>query len=177
MITTRKPVTITEVFQRYRALDNALGRFIVAEQTDGSLRSFWIDDDDAHDTADVREDTKWNNALFEQLDRYFAGETIRFSAPTPPGPPFFERCWEVCRRIKRGTTISYGELAARAGSPTASRAAGQSMRRNPLPIIVPCHRVVSSTGSLHGFAGKTDPDCAALQRKKMLLELERDDMQ
>lgn len=109
-----------------------------------------------------------------RLDRYFRGDDVDFSdVPTPLGPDFTARCWEACRRIPRGSTISYGDLVRWAGGRAgAARAAGQAMRRNPLPIIVPCHRVISSDGGLYGYAGTTDPGSLELDRKRLLLRLE-----
>jgi methylated-DNA-[protein]-cysteine S-methyltransferase len=159
---------------RYRTVKSGLGVFAIAETAGGELRALWLDDDDAAQLNGARNDRRWNSDLVQQLRAYFNGDVINFDdVPTPDGPEFFARCWAACRRIKPGTTISYSELAMRAGSPKAVRAAGQAMRHNPLPVIVPCHRVVASTGKLHGFAGETDPDCAALRRKQRLLELER----
>lgn len=160
---------------RYRTIQTHAGTFAVLEHDHGVLTACWIDDaDDRALLSDARESRRLQGALFAQLRRYFAGGAADFSdVRTSNGPDFFRRCWDACRRITPGTTISYGELARRAGSPAASRAAGQAMRRNPLPIIVPCHRVVSSTGSLHGFSGSTDPDSNALRRKAALLRLER----
>lgn len=91
---------------------------------------------------------------------------------TPDGSPFHRKCWEACRTIPRGETRTYAWLAAAAGSPKAIRAAGQAMRRNPLPIVVPCHRVVATTG-IGGFAGDAAPDCERVSLKVQLLALER----
>ena len=114
-----------------------------------------------------------SNRLLQQLDRYFRGNfTSTFDAMLPEGPPFTRKCWEACRSVPFGKTITYAELARRAGSPKAMRAAGQAMRKNPLTIITPCHRVISSTGSLHGYAGATDPQSEELKRKKYLIEHE-----
>lgn len=111
--------------------------------------------------------------LIEQLQGYFAGTFVgKFDVPLPKGLPFTSRCWEACRNIPYGSTVSYAELASIARSPNASRAVGQAMRRNPMPIITPCHRVVASTGKLHGFAGETDPNSEELRRKRFLLNLE-----
>lgn len=162
------------VVERYQMIGGALGDFVLVECRNGQLRSFWLDDDLKHLLDGASKDHRWLSDVVRRLRAYFAGQPVPFDdVPTPAGSPFFQRCWQVCRSIEPGTTISYGELAQRAGSPKAVRAAGQAMRHNPLPIIVPCHRVVASTGSLHGFSGSTDPDSAALQRKKRLLELER----
>jgi len=109
-----------------------------------------------------------------QLKQYFEGKHVKvFDAPLPEGPPFMHNCWAACRKIPFGKTISYGELAKAAGSPKAARAAGQAMRNNPAAIITPCHRVIASSGKLHGFSGKTDPKCEELKTKQYLLSLER----
>lgn len=81
------------------------------------------------------------------------------------GTAFQRRVWEALRSIPRGTTVTYGELAARLGMPGAARAVGAAVGRNPISIVVPCHRVVGSNGSLTGYAGGVD-------RKRTLLELE-----
>ncbi len=112
--------------------------------------------------------------LLRQLQRYFDGiHTKPFDAPIPDGPPFMQKCWVACRNIPYGETITYGELAAAAGSPRATRAAGQAMRHNPVSIITPCHRVIASTGKLHGFSGKTDLKSKELRTKQFLLALEQ----
>jgi methylated-DNA-[protein]-cysteine S-methyltransferase len=88
------------------------------------------------------------------LRKYFDGDVDAMDgiAVAQRGGPFLERCWRLLREIPAGETISYGELAARAGSPTAVRAAGQACARNLIAPIVPCHRVVASTGKLNGYA-------------------------
>jgi methylated-DNA-[protein]-cysteine S-methyltransferase len=105
-------------------------------------------------------------AAGEQLDAYFAGRLRAFDLPLAPyGTPFQLRVWEALRAIPYGATASYGELARRIGAPTASRAVGAANGRNPLSIVVPCHRVVGSKGTLTGYAG-------GLERKRRLLDLE-----
>ena len=112
--------------------------------------------------------------LARQFADYFEGKIItKFSAEIPEGPPFTQRCWKACRSVPYGKTISYKELAEMAGSPKAVRAAGQAMRRNPLTIITPCHRVLSSNGNLHGYAGKTAAKSKELKHKQFLLDLEQ----
>jgi O-6-methylguanine DNA methyltransferase len=93
------------------------------------------------------------------------------AVPTPKASPFFERCWKACRSIPAGETRTYGWLAKAAGNAQAVRAAGQAMRRNPLPVIVPCHRVVGANG-LGGFAGSDDPRGASCRLKAWLLRRE-----
>jgi methylated-DNA-[protein]-cysteine S-methyltransferase len=101
-----------------------------------------------------------------QLQEYFAGRRTSFSIPLHlSGTAFQEKIWRAIARIPYGKTITYTELAQRAGAAQAVRAAGTTTGRNPLSIIIPCHRVVGKNGELHGFAG-------GLERKKRLLELE-----
>ena len=102
-----------------------------------------------------------------QLDAYFRGELKDFDLSLSPAGTVFQRSvWKALRRIPYGKTISYGELAKRLGRPTASRAVGAANGRNPLPIVVPCHRVVGSDGRLTGYYGGT-------HLKEFLLKLER----
>ncbi|TWF82945.1 methylated-DNA--[protein]-cysteine S-methyltransferase [Kitasatospora viridis] len=102
----------------------------------------------------------------DQLAAYFAGELREFELPLAPhGTPFQQRVWEQLRRIPYGETRSYGELALALGAPNASRAVGLANGRNPIGVIVPCHRVVGADGSLTGYGG-------GLPRKRMLLALE-----
>jgi methylated-DNA-[protein]-cysteine S-methyltransferase len=102
-----------------------------------------------------------------QLQAYFAGELLDFDLPlTLAGTPFQQRVWAALQDIPYGETISYGRLADRIGQPTASRAVGLANGKNPIGIIVPCHRVVGSTGDLTGYGG-------GLERKRHLLAFER----
>ena len=102
-----------------------------------------------------------------QLGEYFAGDRTGFDLPlAPAGTPFQRRVWETLCEIPYGGTISYGELARRIGQPTASRAVGLANGKNPISIVVPCHRVIGSSGKLVGYGG-------GLARKQTLLELEQ----
>ncbi|MEV5354544.1 methylated-DNA--[protein]-cysteine S-methyltransferase [Streptomyces sp. NPDC086081] len=103
----------------------------------------------------------------EQLKAYFAGELREFTVPLRlTGTPFQLRVWEALRRIPYGETLTYGRLAGALGSPTASRAVGLANGRNPIGIIVPCHRVIGANGGLTGYGG-------GLERKQRLLDFER----
>ncbi|MDA8347521.1 MAG: methylated-DNA--[protein]-cysteine S-methyltransferase [Pseudomonadota bacterium] len=93
-------------------------------------------------------------AAIEQLAQYFAGQRRRFDLPlAPTGTPFQLRVWEALCAIPYGETLSYGDLARRVGNPRASRAVGLANGANPLPIVVPCHRVIGANGALTGFGG------------------------
>src|SRR4051794_32411058 len=90
----------------------------------------------------------------QQLAAYFAGARMRFDLPLAmAGTMFQQRVWQALRAIPFGTTLSYGELARRIGSPGAVRAVGAANGRNPISVIVPCHRVIGGDGSLTGYAG------------------------
>ena len=96
-------------------------------------------------------------AVTEALDAYFAGDLTTFDLPLAArGTPFQQRVWALLREIPYGTTTTYGALAVRLGSPGASRAVGLANGRNPVGVVVPCHRVVGSDGKLTGYAGGLD---------------------
>ncbi|WP_411137786.1 methylated-DNA--[protein]-cysteine S-methyltransferase [Streptomyces sp. C10] len=106
-------------------------------------------------------------ATIDQLQAYFRGELTTFDLPLAlRGTPFQRRVWATLRTIPYGGTVSYGQLAERLGAPSASRAVGLANGRNPVGIIVPCHRVVGANGSLTGYGG-------GLDRKRRLLAFER----
>jgi methylated-DNA-[protein]-cysteine S-methyltransferase len=101
-----------------------------------------------------------------QLDSYFAGELTEFDVPLAPrGSEFQLRVWNALLEIPYGETASYGEIADAVGRPDAVRAVGATNGRNPIAVIIPCHRVIGADGSLVGYGG-------GLDRKRLLLELE-----
>lgn len=106
------------------------------------------------------------DAAEAQLREYFAGARRTFDLPLAPhGTAFQQRVWTASRTIPYGETRTYGELAAAIDSPNASRAVGMANHRNPIPIIIPCHRVIGANGTLTGYAG-------GLEIKRRLLALE-----
>ncbi|MCL2388391.1 MAG: methylated-DNA--[protein]-cysteine S-methyltransferase [Defluviitaleaceae bacterium] len=112
-----------------------------------------------------------NNAILEQcekeLDAYFAGTLQNFTVPiNPKGTPFRMNVWKALQTIPHGKTISYKELAIKIGNPAAVRAVGGANHHNPINIIIPCHRVIGSNGSLTGYGG-------GLDKKEFLLNHER----
>lgn len=109
----------------------------------------------------------WVGETLRQLAEYFSGHRKDFELPmdSPEGTPFQKRVWSSCQEIPYGRVSSYGALARRLACPGAARAVGQALRRNPLPLIVPCHRVVTARGELGGFS-------AGLDWKRRLLRLE-----
>jgi len=106
-------------------------------------------------------------AAAEQLREYFAGERTAFDLPlTLDGTPFQQQAWRALADIPYGETVSYGEQARRIGKPEAIRAIGAANGRNPIAIVLPCHRVIGADGSLTGFGG-------GLETKRRLLDLEQ----
>ncbi|WP_166346761.1 methylated-DNA--[protein]-cysteine S-methyltransferase [Phytoactinopolyspora limicola] len=105
-------------------------------------------------------------AAEEQLEHYFAGQLREFDLPlNPTGTPFQQRVWAALTSIPYGEVRSYREIAEQIGHPTAYRAVGLANGRNPISIVVPCHRVIGASGALTGYGG-------GIERKRMLLELE-----
>lgn len=153
-------------------LDSPVGRLGCWRAADGTLVAEWLAASDRTEAAGPRDDQE--RALADGLGRVLAGEPAGFEAiPTPEGPPFHRACWDACRRIPAGQTRTYAELAGMAGRGAgAARAAGQAMRSNPLPVAVPCHRVVATGGGLGGYAGSDDPRDRRLHRKRWLLDNE-----
>jgi len=114
-----------------------------------------------------QEDSSPLEEVIRQLRAYFAGELDSFDLPlAPEGTPFQLKVWNLLCDIPYGETISYGELARRIGNPRASRAVGLANGSNPIPIVIPCHRVIGSNGKLTGYGG-------GLPIKEKLLALER----
>ncbi len=102
-----------------------------------------------------------------QLREYFAGDRVAFETPLAmDGSQFELRVWRALTEIPYGETVSYGEIAKRVGRPSAARAVGLANGRNPIAVIVPCHRVIGANGTLTGYGG-------GLERKRLLLELEQ----
>jgi methylated-DNA-[protein]-cysteine S-methyltransferase len=140
--------------------------------TDGVLTGLYMEDQ-RHRPAQERfgprvpPDTAPFGPVAEQLSAYFDAELTRFDLPLDlRGTAFQRRVWAALREIPYGETATYGELAAELGQPTASRAVGLANGKNPIGVIVPCHRVIGSTGDLTGYGG-------GLDRKRYLLDLER----
>jgi methylated-DNA-[protein]-cysteine S-methyltransferase len=157
-------VTVT----RYRTVPSPVGPLTLAGRDEVLInlrmedqthpppgRADWVRDDHAFPK------------VAEQLEAYFEGELTEFDvALDMQGTPFQRQVWAALCDIPYGTTASYGEVARRIGRPSASRAVGMANGRNPVGIIVPCHRVIGANGTLTGYGG-------GLDRKQVLLDLER----
>jgi methylated-DNA-[protein]-cysteine S-methyltransferase len=152
--TTRTANTTT----RYSRLDSPVGRWLLVGDERGlthlrleppgrivEREGGWV------------EDTGFFRDTAGQLQAYFAGDLQQFDLKlNPQGTPFQQSVWSGLQRIPFGHTISYGELARRIGNPDACRAVGRANGANPIPVIIPCHRVIGSTGALVGFTAGLD---------------------
>ena len=158
-------------------LDSPVGPLFAAVDGEGALvRLTFLDSPDdeaaeiarleALDGAPPQPSAERCRGVGAQLAEYFAGRRRGFDLPLAPRGTDFQRAvWSELVRVPYGRTISYGELASRVGRSGASRAVGGANNRNPLPIVVPCHRVIGADGSLTGYGG-------GLDRKRALLALE-----
>lgn len=151
----------------YDYLSTPIGKLLLATDAQG-LREVWFE------TGKHRKqpDPSWQHDPLrlafarKQLEEYFGGTRTVFDLPLHPiGTPFQVAVWRALANIPYGTTISYGEMARRIGQPQAVRAVGAANGRNPLPIVLPCHRVIGADGSLTGFGG-------GLPTKRYLLAME-----
>ncbi len=170
LIFTRVDGNITimsDCIRYYTYMDSPVGRLMLTGQ-----QSFLMTIEFPEEGLVRTPQDKWlrdDNLLTKtvgQLNEYFSGSRKKFSvAIHPQGTDFQKKVWDILQDIPYGETISYGEVASRLGQPTASRAVGAANNANPLPIIVPCHRVIGADGSMVGFGG-------GIGIKLKLLELE-----
>ena len=152
---------------RYRTMQSPLGRLLLAgPKSELSLISLPRGKGAVTPQADWTEDQGAFAEAGQQLEEYFAGKRRRFElALAPRGTDFQLQVWWALAEIPYGETVTYGELASRLGRPSASRAVGAANGSNPLPIVLPCHRVIGADGSLTGYGG-------GLEAKRFLLDLE-----
>jgi methylated-DNA-[protein]-cysteine S-methyltransferase len=144
--------------------DTPIGR-LVLECGGDVLIGIWLPNERRHVRNDADDIPPVLKETASQLDEYFAGERTDFDVPMElDGTDFQREVWSELTRIPYGETISYGELARRVGRPSAPRAVGQANGRNPVPVIVPCHRVLASNG-IGGYGG-------GLKVKRQLLAVE-----
>jgi methylated-DNA-[protein]-cysteine S-methyltransferase len=144
-------------------LKSPIGTIDVTVNEDGAVVSVSFVDDPRPEVGEVGHECA---RALRQLEEYFENKRRRFELELDPvGTDFEYRVWSAVQRIPFGATDTYGEIARRLGEPDAARAVGHANARNPIAIIVPCHRVIGSDGDLTGYAG-------GLDRKKWLLDME-----
>jgi methylated-DNA-[protein]-cysteine S-methyltransferase len=159
-----------KIVKQYCCYQSPIGQLLLVG-ADGVLEELhFANSPDQEKIIDDRRHYQHDQAGFakviQQLSEYFSGRRQDFDLTlSPKGTAFQQSIWQELRKIPFGRTASYGEIARRVGNPKASRAVGMANSKNPIPIIVPCHRVIGKDGSLTGFGG-------GLEVKKQLLRLE-----
>ncbi|MFT5442700.1 MAG: methylated-DNA-[protein]-cysteine S-methyltransferase [Myxococcota bacterium] len=154
---------------RYKWIDSPVGKVWVAWR-DEALVSVGFEDQPKGAQLDSawEYDTSLECEAIDQLTAYFAGTLRNFTVPlAPKGTDFQQRVWGELAKIDYGVTVTYGSIAKKLGKPSASRAVGAANGKNPIAIILPCHRVIGQSGKLTGYAGGID-------KKEILLRFERD---
>ena len=145
--------------------NTAIGRIGIAEEY-GSITNLYFETDSVPQDVETGE-TEGITEAFRQLAAYLAGDLKTFTVPLAPGgTDFMRRVWAALCDVPYGATASYKDIAVAVGNPKATRAVGMANNRNPLPLIVPCHRIIGSDGKLVGYRG-------GLALKRTLLELEK----
>lgn len=154
----------------FKTVESAVGKLKLVASDEGLVAVLWENDNPRRVRLSESLENESHPILVEterQLGEYFAGKRSTFSMPLDMrGTRFQKDVWKALRTIPFGETRSYGQLAKQLGNPRATRAVGAANGRNPLSIIVPCHRVIGSDGQLTGFAG-------GLNTKRHLLKLEQ----
>lgn len=151
----------------HKVVDSPVGPLTLVA-ADGLLAGLFMDEQRHRPPEEIFgvPDPSGLEAVAAELEAYFAGELTEFTAPlATEGTPFQRTVWAALRQIPYGETVSYGQLADDIGRPRAVRAVGLANGRNPISIIVPCHRVVGADGSLTGYGG-------GIERKRFLLDFE-----
>jgi len=156
----------------FSRLDSPVGKLLLTAAQNRLLGVYW-DGDDSHiqrlmaDSCYCEDRDSFLDTVVTQLGEYFQGLRSEFDLPlAPAGTAFQQRVWQRLQAIPHGQTRSYGEIAAQLDNPKGARAVGAAIGRNPIAIIIPCHRVIGSGGTLTGFAG-------GLSNKQWLLEHEQ----
>ena len=145
--------------------DTPVGKLCIGEEDDSITRVTWSKVPQEY----IQEETELILNCKIQLEEYFAGNRKQFDLPlAPKGTDFQKRVWKALTDIPYGETRTYGEIAAAVGSPKAARAVGMANNKNPIGIIIPCHRVVGANGKLVGYAG-------GMEKKEWLLSLEKNE--
>ncbi len=143
--------------------DTPVGRLCIGEENGCITRVTWS----KIPAEAMQEETEIIHRCKEQLDEYFAGKRTVFDLPLiPKGTPFQQRVWQALTEIPFGETRTYGEIAVAVGNPKAIRAVGMANNKNPIAILIPCHRVIGKNGKLVGYA-------SGLENKRFLLDLEK----
>ena len=152
---------------KYALLDSPIGELMMAGENKLEIIAFPKSNTRPVPGKEWSLDPEWFSPVIKQLTAYFDGRQHEFEIEMElKGTDFQKKVWNELAKVPYGQTISYGELASRIGNPSASRAVGMANAKNPIPIIIPCHRVIGKDGSLTGFGGGLDV-------KQSLIDLEK----
>jgi methylated-DNA-[protein]-cysteine S-methyltransferase len=164
----RKETSMTDTTTYWTMIDSPLGPLLLTadeEGISGVIMDADLDEQTEPSAGWVEDPARFEEAR-RQLEEYFAGQRTEFDLPLrAAGTPFQREVWAALQTIPYGEVRSYSEIAAQIGRPGASRAVGLANGRNPIAVIVPCHRVIGASGALTGYGG-------GLPRKRLLLDLE-----
>lgn len=153
----------------YTIMESPVGDITLIADNDSLCAVYWPNqrpDSKKFPGLKRKDGSKVLRSVVKQLNSYFKGKRLDFDLPlNPVGTDFQEQVWEALTSIGYGKTVSYGDIANKIGNPKAVRAVGAAIGKNPISIIIPCHRVIGSNGKLTGFAG-------GLSTKEFLLDLE-----
>ena len=157
---------------KYTHVDTPIGKLTVVAGGTGIRRILWDGEAPPEDAVEGHSDLL--DAAVTQIREYFWGSRTTFDLPLDlGGTPFQQKVWWELGSIPFGTTISYGEQARRIGRPQAARAVGAANGRNPVPVVLPCHRVIGSSGALTGFGGGLDTKRTLLRHEAEVLAAEQ----
>jgi methylated-DNA-[protein]-cysteine S-methyltransferase len=135
--------------------ETSIGKIVIAE-TDGCITHLYLPTDNVPQEMELCE-TPLIRRAFEQLELYLSGQLKEFTLPLmPEGTPFMKSVWQKLLDVPYGQTASYKDIAIAIGNPRGCRAVGLANNRNPIPIIIPCHRIIGSKGDLVGYGGGMD---------------------
>ena len=153
---------------KYTHVDTPIGKLTVVAGGTGIRRILWEGEEPPEGAVEGRSDIL--AAAETQIREYFSGTRTTFDLPLDlGGTPFQQKVWRELGSIPFGTTISYGEQARRIGRPQAARAVGAANGRNPVPVVLPCHRVIGSGGALTGFGGGLDTKRTLLRHEEEIV--------
>ena len=153
---------------KYTHVDTPIGKLTVVAGGTGIRRILWDGEAPPEDAVEGHSDLL--DAAVTQIREYFTGNRTTFDLPLDlGGTPFQEKVWRELGSIPFGTTISYGEQARRIGRPQAAPAVGAANGRNPVPVVLPCHRVIGSGGALTGFGGGLDTKRTLLRHEEEIV--------
>ena len=154
---------------RQLAIQTRLGKLQLSANSLGLVSIKWADESNLMTSGESGQTAiKWLASAARQLTEYLEGKRFEFDVPVDPQGTLFQlQVWRGLQKIPYGETVSYQDIAIQIGNLRAVRAVGMANHRNPLPLIIPCHRIIRANGHLGGYAG-------GLERKRALLQLEKD---